>query len=221
MKRRTFLLSTPAAAAALGGCSNLVTAPPEPAKNYKINLLHKGPPAIKYSSVQRGCRTCDAFESLYVEEETLLSSDHPPIRRWRDQVFSLRDLSQLEQVEGVNTAVNRDIRYESDYRHWHVRDKWGFPVESLEEGGDCEDFALLKFESLKLLGWSEEAMMVLVGVSDFNGKKESHATLLVEMEDRSQLVLDSLTDFISPPRDDHHFYPMYGINPAGYYHVEV
>ena len=94
-------------------------------------------------------------------------------------------------------------------------------VEALEEGGDCEDFAILKMESLKFLGWSEERLIVLVGVTDINRRKQSHAVLLAELEDGSQLLLDSLSDFIRPPHDDHHFFPVYGVSPRGYFHIEA
>jgi hypothetical protein len=61
----------------------------------------------------------------------------------------------------------------------------------------------------------------LVGVTDINRRKQSHAVLLAELEDGSQLLLDSLSDFIRPPHDDHHFFPVYGVSPMGYFHIEA
>ncbi len=218
LTRRSFLMAAPASACALAACTTTVTSVPTPAKNYDIDLIERAPPTLKVSP---RCHPCEAFGSLYIEEETLRSSDHAPIARWREQVLALSGRTRLEQLEGVNQAVNADIRYRSDYAHWNVRDKWGFPVEALEEGGDCEDFAVLKLESLRFLGWREEAFYLLVGVSDLSGKKEGHAVLLAVLDDGSQLILDSATDWMTPPRDDHHFFPVYAVNRSGYYHVRV
>ncbi len=179
MIRRSFLVTGAMAGLAPGRVfGRAVTSDPDPSKNYGIDSLYKGPPAqdplrtyrvdahhksSPSAKVRDRCIPCEGFESMHIEEETLRTSDHRPILHWRRQIHKLADKDPLKQLDGVNVAVNRDVRYLSDYEHWQVKDKWGFPVEALEEGGDCEDFAILKMESLKFLGWSEERLMVLGG----------------------------------------------------------
>jgi predicted transglutaminase-like cysteine proteinase len=158
---------------------------------------------------------------LFVEESELLNSREPHVAAWRESIIALRGRSAIEQLEGINAAANERVSYITDYEHWGVRERWGFPVEALEEGGDCEDIALLKMESLHLLGWPPERLFVLVGTSDLSGRTEGHAVLLVMLEDGSQLILDSVTPWIEPPGDDHHFFPLYAVNGEHYYKVAV
>ena len=100
-------------------------------------------------------------------------------------------------------------------------DRWGQPVETLEAGGDCEDFAFLKLVSLELLGWKPEQLYILIGTTDRSGKSEGHALLMAVLPDGSQLLLDSMTRVVLPPADDHPFHPIYAIDRDRYYHVAI
>lgn len=55
-------------------------------------------------------------------------------------------------LEDFNWYWN-NVPYYSDQKHWGVADYWASPVETLSsEGGDCEDYAIGKYFSLKALG---------------------------------------------------------------------
>ena len=52
----------------------------------------------------------------------------------------------------INTFFNQ-VPYYRDIVHWRVEDYWATPVEMLGSfGGDCEDYAVAKYLSLKDLG---------------------------------------------------------------------
>lgn len=187
---------------------------PDPDKNYRLEMVRHVPRQLERLSAQ-------AEGSLFVEESELRNSQEPHVAAWRADVMALRGKSELEMLEGVNVAANERVTYITDYAHWGVRERWGFPIEALEEGGDCEDIALLKMESLHLLGWPEDRLFLLVGTSDYSGRTEGHAVLLVTLADGSQLILDSVTPWILPPGDDHHFFPLYAVNGEHYYKVAV
>jgi len=65
--------------------------------------------------------------------------------------------SDLEKLEIVNHFFNSRIRYASDIEVWGVKDYWATPLEFLcRNAGDCEDFAIAKFFTLKEIGVKEE-----------------------------------------------------------------
>lgn len=206
-----------AAAFVLSGCASgggTVAETPDPSKNYRIELIRHVPRTLERLLEQ-------GLGSLDVEEPELLASTEPHVVSWRRQVLALRGRPELETITEVNLAANERVRYISDYEHWQVRERWGFPIEALEEGGDCEDIALLKMESLHLLGFDMERMHLLVGTSDLSGRTEGHAVLMVTLADKAQLILDSATPWIHPPSDEHHFFPIYAVQRDHYYKVAI
>ena len=174
---------------------------PSPEKNYRLNMTHKTAHSFNNSYD-------DGEESLRVEEVLMRTSDHPKIVRWRKELDRVKNSTPLEQVREVQHLINADVKYRDDYQHWHRQDKWGFPFATLDEGGDCEDFAMLKRVSLHYLGWPEDRLFLLIGYSTLGQAPETHAVLLVTLPDGSQLILDSSENHVVPPSVDHHFKPL-------------
>lgn len=185
---------------------------PGVAKNYRLRLENKT--AHTFNDQYE-----DEEESLRVEETLMRTSNHPKIVRWRKELDRLQGRTPLEQVDGVNRLVNDLVTYRSDFQHWHRQDKWGFPFATLDEGGDCEDYAMLKRVSLHYLGWAEEGLYLVLGFSNLGPKPETHAVLMATLPDGSQLILDSLEKRVLPPAADHHFTPMVAIERDHLYFV--
>ena len=152
--------------------------------------------------------------------ELLRHDDDPRLARWRLQFSSFPrdgDLS-LRQIEILNAVINGDVAYVDDYEHYHVDDYWADPVQALEEGGDCEDIALVKAATLAELGWPPERMHLLVGYLTENGRRDPHAVLVVDTEPSVHVtrhyVLRSITDDVTPieemPLD-----PVYALDAEG------
>jgi predicted transglutaminase-like cysteine proteinase len=187
-------------------------AQPAPGKNYQLRLTHQT--AHTFNDLED-----EGEESLRVEETLMRTSRHPKVLRWREKLDRLKGLGPLEQLEAVNRMVNDDIHYRPDYSHWNRQDKWGFPLATLDEGGDCEDYAMLKRVSLHYLGWPEGGLYLLIGFSTFGSQPETHAVLMATLPDGSQLILDSLEKHVLPPSDDHHFNPMMALDRGSFYLV--
>jgi predicted transglutaminase-like cysteine proteinase len=185
-----------------------------PDQNYRLELLHRTAHTFN-SSYDEG------EESVRVEEVMMRTSTHPKIVRWRKELDQLRNKSPLEQLEAVNRIINGDVTYRSDYQHWKRQDKWGFPFATLDEGGDCEDFAMLKRVSLHYLGWPQGGLFLLMGYSTMNGKPETHAVLLVNTPEGRQYILDSMERHVVPPASDHHFKPMMALDRDSLYMVRA
>ncbi len=162
----------------------------------------------------------DALAAYMAGKERLATSNVPAVRNWRNGVEALRDKSPLEQLDGVNRLVNDSVKYESDYEHWRRLDRWGHSYETLTEGGDCEDFAILKAISLYNLGWPAEKLAVLVGYSWITLPPGGHAILMATMADGSQVLLGSAMRELSTPAENQSYYPAYALTLHKIYKVQ-
>jgi len=127
---------------------------------------------------------------------------------WRDFLAGLQDKDRSTQLERVNDFVNR-FAYRSDASNWNRPDYWAAPAEFFNAGGDCEDFAIAKYFSLKLLGISPEAMRIVI-LRD-KRRNTNHAVLTVEHEGET-LMLDSIERAVMPWREARHYSPYISVN---------
>lgn len=127
--------------------------------------------------------------------------------------------SQDKQLEGktllmeVNAHLNR-ARYVQDPINWGVPDFWAHLREFFQRNGDCEDYAISKYATLKRLGVPTEAMRVVV-LEDSN-LNLAHAVLTVEMNGTTY-VLDNQISSVLPDSAIYHYLPVYSINEHGWW----
>lgn len=86
----------------------------------------------------------------------------PVLANWTNELRPLQNLSKLQKITAVNTLVNKR-RYAKDLSNYGRSDYWASPTEFLIKGGDCEDYAILKFASLLALGVEDQDMRLVVG----------------------------------------------------------
>ncbi len=139
-------------------------------------------------------------------ESTLFNRCH--LREWSEFLDSIRGQSRVDQVHAVNKFMNR-VRYIVDPRNYGVKDYWATPKEFLSRNGDCEDYAIAKYLSLRALGFPPSQLRVVV-LQDLN-LKLAHAILVVSLNDRA-LVLDNQIRTVVNARSIHHYKPIYSIN---------
>jgi len=108
--------------------------------------------------------------------------------RWNAFLGGLRGRSVLTQIDQVNRFVNK-VRYRTDKAVWGSDDYWAAPGEFFASGGDCEDFAIAKYYSLRTLGVPAERMRIVVLYD--TKRKTAHAVLAINLG-RRELLLDSL-----------------------------
>jgi len=103
---------------------------------------------------------------------------------WYSQLDHLKNKSLEEQAAGVDGLVDELVTYEFDEDTYNQGDYWGTPVETAYlRQGDCDDFAILKYFSLRYLDVPAERMY-LIGVATDNGNTLNHMTLMIDVEDR-------------------------------------
>jgi len=133
---------------------------------------------------------------------------------WQEFIDSLKGKSKLAQIRAVNYRMNK-AQYITDKTNWGRNDYWATPAEFMANFGDCEDYAIIKYLSLKRLGFSEKELRV-VAVKDLN-LKVGHAVLVVFWKDPKtgkirSLLLDNQIKKVVDSRTVRHYQPIFSIN---------
>jgi predicted transglutaminase-like cysteine proteinase len=126
---------------------------------------------------------------------------------------------QIEQngLLSSNSFWNH-IPYYTDKEHWGVDDYWATPIEMLgSNGGDCEDYSIGKYFTLKDLGVPLQKLRIVVVLAFIkNGTQmalEHHMVLAYYPEPNSDpLILDNLKNEILPASKRTDLDPVFSFN---------
>jgi len=127
---------------------------------------------------------------------------------WQKFLKKIADLPRREQIEKVNTYVNHFL-YVVDPVNYGKNDYWATPKQFFDRSGDCEDYAISKYMSLRTLGFPIDDMRIVV-LTDLN-LKIAHAVLVVYYKGEA-LVLDNQIHQVIDANRIHHYKPIYSIN---------
>lgn len=115
----------------------------------------------------------------------------PKLRQWRRLIDDLQGLPKSEQLAKLTRSLNRMVPYTEDPAAFGKKDYWATPVEFFRNGGDCEDYAIIKFLSLLELGFSNDQLRIAI-VKD-KRRRLMHAVTTVALDDKV-FILDNLND---------------------------
>jgi predicted transglutaminase-like cysteine proteinase len=132
-------------------------------------------------------------------------------QKWEALLSELDGKPMQVQIDRVNGFFNR-MAYVTDQKNYGIADYWQTPYELMERGGDCEDYAIAKYISLKRLGFSESDMRILI-VRDGKLGGTIHAVLEVKLDGDAQL-LDNQARDIKSVAQVMHYMPVYAINES-------
>lgn len=130
------------------------------------------------------------------------------LRNWQRFLSGLRGKPLMEQIVAVNTYGNQK-QYVLDSDNYGVSDYWATPREFLYNDGDCEDFVIFKYWSLRRLGFSPDSLRIVV-LQD-NGLGIGHAILAVYLNGDA-LILDNQAQEVVSQKQITHYVPVYSIN---------
>lgn len=119
------------------------------------------------------------------------------LESWQNLLVELANEDESYKLERVNQFFNQ-VRFLDDIKHWKKKDYWATPVEFLiTNGGDCEDFSIAKYYTLKELGVPTDKMnLAYVKALEYN---QAHMVLTYYKNPRSTpLVLDNINGEILP-----------------------
>lgn len=130
------------------------------------------------------------------------------LQEWRQLLRDIAGQTPHSQLEAVNAFMNR-APYVTDPVNYGVPDYWATPLQFMNKDGDCEDYAIAKFVSLRELGFTNDQMRIVV-VDDMN-LRVPHAILVVYLDGRA-FVLDNQIAQVVPAEIINHYRPIYSIN---------
>ena len=133
---------------------------------------------------------------------------------WQGLLDNSRKLPEKEKLEKVNIFFNR-LEFVTDLKNWGKDDFWATPVEFLAiGGGDCEDFSIAKYFTLRELGVADERLRITyVKALRIN---QSHMVLTYYPESgKEPLILDNLEGKILPASERKDLKPVYNFNGDG------
>jgi len=137
---------------------------------------------------------------------------------WQAFLVKTSGDSDSDKLLHVNDYINHQTRYVEDMKFWGEQDYWATPLETIGSGGgDCEDFALAKYLSLRLLGIPADRMrltyvraMLAPGAG---GKSRAHMVVSYYPKPQSEpLILDSLSTEILPASKRSDLKPVFSFN---------
>lgn len=137
------------------------------------------------------------------------------VANWQALIENSQELTELEKLEAVNTFFNSNVLFINDINLWQQEDYWATPVEMLAIGaGDCEDYSIAKYFTLKEIGVPEEKLRITyVKATEID---QAHMVLTYFETKRSiPLVLDNLKIDIQPATERTDLVPVYSFNGAG------
>jgi predicted transglutaminase-like cysteine proteinase len=136
------------------------------------------------------------------------------VREWQQTLIEHQNSPIDTQLFEINRFFNQ-IEFIDDIKHWGVNDYWATPLEFLStNGGDCEDFTIAKYFSLRKLG-VPAAKLRLMYVTATRPRQPHMVLAYYETPGAVPLVLDNMNKRILPASQRRDLIPVYSFNGDG------
>jgi predicted transglutaminase-like cysteine proteinase len=133
---------------------------------------------------------------------------------WEDLIREDKSVTDPEKLEKVNRFFNR-MEFVDDIHHWGEKDYWATPIEFLSsQGGDCEDFSIAKYFTLKAMGVDEKKLN-LAYCKALQYNMHHMVMTYYSTPGAEPLVLDNLVDSIKPASERTDLMPIFSFNGTG------
>lgn len=145
----------------------------------------------------------------------------PVLHAWQTELLVLSDRLDLEKIQRVNVFFHRHVRYRTDMALYGQEDYWATPLELLGHGlGDCEDWAIAKYVSLRHLGIGDDQLRLIYVRARIGGPSsqitQAHMVLgYYPTANAEPLILDSLMTTVLPASERDDLTPVFSFNSAG------
>lgn len=128
--------------------------------------------------------------------------------------------ADVARLHAINDFFNRRIVFHDDVQVWGQVDYWSSPFEMLGRGeGDCEDFALAKYFSLRAVGVAASKLRLVYVRAQMGGPGgpvQAHMVLAYYAQpDAEPLILDNLISELRPASRRPDLTPVFSFNADG------
>lgn len=132
--------------------------------------------------------------------------------RWRGSYSDFKKSVATKDPKGQLAMVNsywNQYPYQTDMQVYGKSDYWAIPDQFIKNSGDCEDYAIAKYFTLRDIGYSADNLRIVVLRDTIRGY--THAVLVV-YTDGTAYVLDNLTNSIFPHTQYKNYAPQFSVN---------
>lgn len=162
------------------------------------NATHADPALVDWNESTR-------FDDWYMQ------GDAARLQRWRDIIASGQHLDEAEKLSLANDFFN-GARFVSDAELYGVADYWATPTEFIaRDAGDCEDFAIAKYFTLKAMGM-DVAKLRITYVKSLTLDQAHMVLAYYPTPDAEPLILDNLNRLIKSAGQRRDLRPVYSFN---------
>lgn len=140
------------------------------------------------------------------------------LREWQASLAETKKAGELEKLRKVNDFINRHVEFDDDMSIYNQSDYWATPLETIGHGrGDCEDFAIIKYFSLKDAGVPLAKLRLVYVKARLEGPEgprlQAHMVLAYYPNPSAEpLVLDNLIPEILPASQRRDLQPIFSFN---------
>lgn len=159
------------------------------------------------------------FSAISTRTERLYGPATPAARQRIDEWAALLNNPAQgtiqDKLKQVNQFFNARMAFRDDIVVWKQQDYWATPIEFLRKGaGDCEDFALAKYFTLREMGVpANQLRITYVKALELN---QAHMVVTwYSTPTAIPLVLDNLKTAILPATQRTDLLPVYAFNGEG------
>lgn len=174
-------------------------------------LAVAGTMAVAFDAAQLRQQLTSRFGTARIE---LLNS-------WLQTVADARELGEPAKLKRINDFINRSIAFEDDRSVWDQSDYWATPLETIGQGrGDCEDFAIIKYVSLRQAGIASDKLRLIYVKATLKTPdgpiQVAHMVLAYYATPNAEpVLLDNLEPVIRPASKRRDLKPVFSFNSAG------
>ncbi len=129
---------------------------------------------------------------------------------WQSLKMKWSGLDEYKKLEAVNRFWNQ-WPYKTDLSAYGKKDYWAAPYEFVRHSGDCEDYSISKYYTLRELGFPQDRLRILVVRETV--RNIGHAILGVIMGD-DIFILDNLANTVVPMRFIRNYEPQFSLNES-------
>lgn len=127
---------------------------------------------------------------------------------WNALEAKLQGQSPMEQLKIVNKFWNQ-WPYRLDREVYGKEDYWAIPDQFRKNSGDCEDYSIAKYFTLREIGFPAEQMRIVVLMDTI--RNLAHAVLVVYL-DGDAYVLNNLTNSVLSHAKYKNYAPQFSVN---------
>lgn len=143
------------------------------------------------------------------------------LNSWLKTTTDASALGEPEKLKRINDFINQRIAFEDDRSIWDQSDYWATPLETIGQGrGDCEDFAILKYVSLRRAGIASDKLRLIYVKASLKTPdgpiQVAHMVLAYYASPNAEpVLLDNLEPRILPASKRSDLKPVFSFNSTG------